>query len=98
MLIAALNPCPCGYRGDKTKECVCSPSLLQKYQRKISGPIIDRIDLWVTVGNVDYKKLSDEVIRSEKTHTIKARVKAARLIQEKRFRASKRGIKTNSDF
>ena len=52
----------------------------------------------MTVGNVDYKKLSDEVVRSEKTHTIKDRVKKARMIQEKRFRDSKRGIKTNSDM
>ena len=52
----------------------------------------------MTVGNVDYKKLGDEVIRSEKTHTIKDRVKRARMIQEKRFKSSKRGIKTNSEM
>jgi magnesium chelatase family protein len=98
ILVAAMNPCPCGNKGNKDKNCICKPHDLERYTRRISGPIIDRIDLWVTVGNVDYRKLSDEIVRSEKTHTIKDRVKAARNIQEKRFRASKRGIKTNSDM
>ena len=106
ILVAAMNPCPCGNKGNKDKMCICKPTDLERYNRKISGPIIDRIDLWVTVGNVDYKKLSDEVIRSEKTHTIKDRVKAARIIQDKRFQSrtkdsqkeSKRKIKTNSDM
>src|SRR3990167_5519160 len=85
----------------KDKVCICRPNDLDRYARRISGPIIDRIDLWVTVGNVDYRKLSDEVVRSEKTHTIKDRVKQARLIQEKRFANSqntKRKIKTNSEM
>ncbi|OGI76001.1 hypothetical protein A3C67_01375 [Candidatus Nomurabacteria bacterium RIFCSPHIGHO2_02_FULL_42_19] len=98
ILVAAMNPCPCGNRGNKDKVCICRPNDLERYNRRISGPIIDRIDLWVTVGNVDYKKLSDEVVRSERTHTIKDRVKAARLIQEKRFLNSKRKLKTNSDM
>jgi magnesium chelatase family protein len=99
-----MNPCPCGNKGNKDKVCICRPNDLERYNRKISGPIIDRIDLWVTVGNVDYKKLSDEIIRSERTHTIKERVKQARLIQDKRFgniktkKESKRRIKTNSDM
>jgi len=80
-----MNPCPCGNKGNKDKNCICKPNDLERYSRRISGPIIDRIDLWVTVGNVDYKKLSDEVVRSEKTRTIKARVAAARKIQDKRF-------------
>jgi magnesium chelatase family protein len=98
ILVAAMNPCPCGNRGNKDKNCICRPNDLERYNRRISGPIIDRIDLWVTVGNVDYKKLSDEVVRSERTHTIKARVKAARLLQEKRFKNAKRKINTNSDM
>ncbi len=107
ILVAAMNPCPCGNKGNKDKACICRPNDLERYNRKISGPIIDRIDLWVTVGNVDYKKLSDEVVRSEKTHTIKTRVKSARMIQEKRFGKIKpvsarvsggRVIKTNSDM
>ncbi len=98
ILVAAMNPCPCGNKGNKDKVCICRPTDLDRYARRISGPIIDRIDLWVTVGNVDYKKLSDEVVRSERTHTIKDRVKAAREIQNKRFKDSKRKIKTNSDM
>ncbi|OGI68047.1 hypothetical protein A2738_02560 [Candidatus Nomurabacteria bacterium RIFCSPHIGHO2_01_FULL_42_15] len=98
ILVAAMNPCPCGNKGNKDKICICKPNDLDRYSRRISGPIIDRIDLWVTVGNVDYKKLSDEVVRSEKTHTIKDRVKQARLIQERRFKDSKRKIKTNSEM
>ena len=103
ILIAAMNPCPCGNKGNKDKNCICKPNDLERYSRRISGPIIDRIDLWVTVGNVDYKKLSDEVVRSERTHTIKDRVKKARAIQEKRFSAknaknSSRVLKTNSDM
>ena len=101
ILVAAMNPCPCGNKGNKDKVCICKPNDLERYARRISGPIIDRVDLWVTVGNVDYRKLSDEVVRSEKTHTIKDRVKQARLIQEKRFANSqntKRKIKTNSEM
>ncbi|MBI2627378.1 YifB family Mg chelatase-like AAA ATPase [Candidatus Nomurabacteria bacterium] len=108
ILVAAMNPCPCGNKGNKDKVCICRPNDLERYARRISGPIIDRIDLWVTVGNVDYRKLGDEIVRSEKTHTIKARVKQARFIQEKRFAnlekpASARGsggrrIKTNSEM
>jgi magnesium chelatase family protein len=98
ILVAAMNPCPCGNKGNKDKNCICKPNDLERYARRISGPIIDRIDLWVTVSNVYYKKLSDEVVRSEKTHTIKDRVKKARLMQEKRFRNYKREIKTNSDM
>ena len=98
ILVAAMNPCPCGNKGNKDKVCICRPTDLERYARRISGPIIDRIDLWVTVGNVDYRKLGDEVIRSEKTYTIKARVKSARLIQEKRFRNSQRKLKTNSNM
>lgn len=98
ILVAAMNPCPCGNKGNKDKACICRPNDLERYTRRVSGPIIDRIDLWVTVGNVDYKKLSDEVVRSEKTHTIKDRVKKARLIQEKRFENHKRKLKTNSEM
>ena len=60
ILVAAMNPCPCGNQGSKQKACICKPSDLDRYKRKLSGPIMDRIDLWVSVGNVDYKKLSGE--------------------------------------
>jgi magnesium chelatase family protein len=98
-----MNPCPCGNKGNKDKNCICKPSDLERYARRISGPIIDRIDLWVTVGNVDYTKLSDDAPTGEKTFAIKNRVKLAREVQEKRFSAiggkqSSKKIKTNSDM
>lgn len=98
ILVAAMNPCPCGNKGNKDKNCICKPNDLDRYARRISGPIIDRIDIWVTVGNVDYTKLSDDFPKGEKTPTIKDRVKNARAIQEKRFKKATRKIKTNSDM
>jgi len=98
ILVAAMNPCPCGNKGNKQKECICKPSDLDRYKRKLSGPIMDRIDIWVTVGNVDYEKLSDNREEGEKTITIRERVKYAREIQEKRFKNSPRRINTNSEM
>lgn len=95
ILIAAMNPCPCGNYGFKGRECVCSPINLVKYKRKISGPIIDRIDMWIEVGRVDTSKLSDEKIISEPSKTIRDRVKKARKIQEDRFK--KYGIKAQTN-
>jgi magnesium chelatase family protein len=57
MLVAAMNPCPCGYYGDSQKPCSCSPSIVSRYQRRISGPMLDRIDIFVEVPRVDYDKL-----------------------------------------
>lgn len=98
ILIAAMNPCPCGNYGTKGKECVCSPINLVKYQRKISGPIIDRIDMWLEVSKVDHQKLSDNKSDGDATKQIKKRVIAAREIQKKRFFGSRRGIKANSEM
>lgn len=98
ILIAAMNPCPCGNFGTKGKECVCAPINLVKYQRKISGPIIDRIDMWLEVSKVDHQKLSDNKSDGDTTKEIKNRVIAAREIQQKRFADSKKGIKTNSEM
>ena len=86
ILIAAMNPCPCGNAGSKQKACICKPSDLDRYKRKLSGPIIDRIDLWISVGNVDYKKLGEEG-HGEKSEKIKERVSMAREIQKNRFSA-----------
>ena len=58
ILLAAMNPCPCGYMGSKIKDCTCKPYDIERYQRKISGPIMDRIDLWVFVQNIAYEELS----------------------------------------
>ncbi|MFA6257099.1 MAG: YifB family Mg chelatase-like AAA ATPase [Candidatus Paceibacterota bacterium] len=103
ILIAAMNPCPCGNSGNKQKACICKPSDLDRYKRKLSGPIIDRIDLWVSVGNVDYKKLGGEGT-GERSERIKERVARARKIQEDRFREgavslqSGKKLSTNSEM
>lgn len=97
ILVAAMNPCPCGNAGSKTKACICKPSDLDRYKRKLSGPIMDRIDIWVSVGNVDYKKLGEEGT-GEQSEQIKKRVKKAREIQKNRFGKLKRKINTNSEM
>jgi magnesium chelatase family protein len=98
ILIAAMNPCPCGNKGNKQKTCICKPLDLDRYKRKLSGPIIDRIDIWVTVSNIDYDKLSDNKNEGDSTSLIKEKVSKARKIQEKRFKNHPRGIKTNSEM
>jgi magnesium chelatase family protein len=98
ILVAAMNPCPCGNKGNKQKACICKPSDLDRYNRKLSGPIMDRIDIWVTVGAVDYDKLSTTEQSGEKTITIKERVERARNMQTKRFRGAARKINTNSEM
>ncbi len=97
ILVAAMNPCPCGNLGSKTKACICKPNDLDRYKRKLSGPIMDRIDLWVSVGNVDYKKLGEEG-NGEKNDSIKERVIKAREIQKNRFKKLGRNIATNSEM
>lgn len=97
ILVAAMNPCPCGNAGSKNKPCVCKPSDLDRYKRKLSGPIVDRIDMWVSVGNVDYKKLGDEST-GERSEKIRARVITAREIQKDRFKNSGKKFMTNSDM
>ncbi len=98
ILIAAMNPCPCGNKGNKQKQCICKPMDLDRYKRKLSGPIMDRIDIWVTVGNVDFEKLSSTDQEGEKTQTIKERVRQARIIQSTRFKNSTRKIGTNCEM
>jgi len=97
ILVAAMNPCPCGNAGSKQKACICKPSDLDRYKRKLSGPIVDRIDLWVSVGNVDYKKLGGEG-NGEHSEKIKQRVERAREIQKDRFKKFGRKISTNSEM
>lgn len=84
MLVASMNPCPCGYYNHPDRECVCGPGIVQKYLSKISGPLLDRIDLHVEVTPVNFTELSSERI-SEKSETIRERVIKAREIQQKRF-------------
>jgi magnesium chelatase family protein len=83
-LIAAMNPCPCGFYGDTQKPCTCAPAVVTKYQKRISGPLLDRIDIHIEVPRVDYEKLSGDRI-GESSESIRARVQAARDIQLKRF-------------
>ncbi|MCZ2127535.1 MAG: YifB family Mg chelatase-like AAA ATPase [Anaerolineales bacterium] len=83
-LIAAMNPCPCGYYGDSQKACTCAPAVVTKYQKRISGPLLDRIDIHIEVPRVDYEKLSGERL-GESSAAIRARVQAARDAQTRRF-------------
>lgn len=84
MLVASMNPCPCGFYGSKEKECTCSPQAIQKYMGRISGPLLDRIDIQVEVTPVKYEKLQgNEII--ETSAKIKERVNKARKIQQKRY-------------
>lgn len=85
MLVAAMNPCPCGYYNHPEKECVCGPGIVQKYLNKVSGPLLDRIDIHVEVTPVPFKELS-RVQTSEKSRLVRERVVAARIIQEIRFK------------
>ncbi|HPD57376.1 MAG TPA: YifB family Mg chelatase-like AAA ATPase [Smithellaceae bacterium] len=84
MLVAAMNPCPCGYFGDRVRACRCSPQQIRQYQGKISGPLMDRIDLHIEVPSVKYRALASKE-SGESSGTIKNRVIAAREIQKKRF-------------
>lgn len=86
MLIASMNPCPCGYYNHPDKECVCSPGVVKRYLNKISGPLLDRIDLHVEVTPVSYEELANYDIPSEKSTDIAQRVVKARQIQEERFK------------
>jgi magnesium chelatase family protein len=77
MLVAAMNPCQCGYYGDPLKPCTCSPSQVTSYQKRISGPLLDRIDIHIQVPRVDYQKLSSDRL-GETSSVVQARVEAAR--------------------
>lgn len=83
-LIAAMNPCPCGYAGDPVKACTCSSTMITRYQKRISGPLLDRIDIHVEVPRVEYEKLADNRL-GEPSAAIRARVEAARQRQRERF-------------
>ncbi len=89
MLVAASNPCPCGFLGDSKKECKCSPRMIMRYQSKLSGPLMDRIDLHLNVPAVDVEKLmehSKTTLKSENSKDVAKRVREARSIQNKRFK------------
>lgn len=95
MLIAALNPCPCGFWG--TQRCECMPHLVEKYRRKISGPIADRIDMWVTVPEIPHELLSQKAKRSAgETKAARNRIEKVRAVQKERFKKGK--LTTNADM
>ena len=85
LLLAASNPCPCGYMGHPKKKCVCAPGIISRYKKRLSGPLLDRIDLHIDVPPVEVSELTDE-FESERSSIVRARVVQARTIQEKRFK------------
>ena len=94
ILLCAQNPCPCGFLGDKKRQCSCMPGQIAKYKRRISGPLLDRIDIYLEVPAVEVEKLSDD-IKVEDSKTIRERVTRARKLQQKRFIGR---ILTNSEM
>lgn len=95
MLVGAMNPCPCGYYGDPVKPCTCSPMLVSRYQKRISGPLLDRIDIFVEVPRIDYEKLADDRM-GESSEVVRQRVEQARSIQRQRFNGTK--LASNADM
>lgn len=97
LLVTASNPCPCGYFGDAKKACTCLPGMISRYQKRVSGPILDRIDIHIDVPSVETQKLiSESKVKSETSKHIQSRVQAARNIQIKRFKGT--SIKSNSEM
>lgn len=96
-LITAMNPCPCGNNGVKGKTCSCAQHQIDRYKRKISGPIVDRIDLWTEVSVVEHEKLTEGRGSDETSDSIREKVKTARARAEKRYKQLKLPFKTNSE-
>lgn len=96
MFVASMNPCPCGYYGDPTHSCACTPGQIQRYMNKISGPLLDRIDIHCEILAVPFSQLS-QMSQGEPSEKIRARVIAARKIQEERFKEYK-GIHCNAQM
>jgi len=98
LLVAASNPCPCGYFGDAKRACTCLPGMISRYQQRISGPILDRIDIHVDVPSVETQKLisKNEKIKSESSKLIQKRVQKAREMQLTRFKSTV--LKSNSEM
>ncbi len=95
MLVGAMNPCPCGFFGDQGRECTCSPASVTRYQKRISGPLLDRIDIHIEVPRVDFIKLSDDRL-GEPSMDIRSRVEAAR--QRQRSRLADADLACNADM
>lgn len=95
MMVGAMNPCPCGYFGDSQKACSCALSGVSRYQRRISGPLMDRVDIFVDVPRVEYEELVTPSV-AEPSTAVRSRINTARTVQWERFRDS--GLVTNSDM
>ena len=95
MLVCAMNPCPCGFLGDSKHQCTCSYLQIQRYRAKVSGPLLDRIDIHIEVPAVSYQDLN-QISEGESSKEIRKRVEAARDIQKKRF--AKKGIYCNAQM
>jgi magnesium chelatase family protein len=97
MLAAAMNPCPCGYFNDRARECHCTPPMIQRYVAKVSGPLLDRIDIHIEVPAVQYKELRSGAA-AESSAVIRARVLAARECQRERFASAKEKVFSNAQM
>jgi magnesium chelatase family protein len=93
MLVAAMNPCPCGFLGDPQHACSCTPLSIQRYRAKLSGPLLDRLDLQVEVPRLAHRELADPT-PGEPSAAVRARVEAARMLQRERF--AKEGVHCNA--
>ena len=96
MLVAAMNPCPCGYQTDPRRECRCSPTQIARYRSRLSGPLLDRIDIHVEVPAISYEQLA-RLEKGESSASIRERVMRARAIQQKRYR-DQPGIHCNANM
>lgn len=97
MLVGSMNPCPCGNYGSKNKECTCSPQQIRNYIGKLSGPLLDRIDIQVEVDSISYEEFSSES-KQESSSEIRERVKRVREIEHQRFKNDPKGIHTNAEM
>jgi magnesium chelatase family protein len=96
MLVAAMNPCPCGYYGDRTRDCLCTPHQIRRYRARLSGPLQDRLDIHIEVPPVPIRALGDDTRFHDTSATIRARVMAARARQSDRYKHE--GIFTNAQL
>jgi magnesium chelatase family protein len=95
IMVSAMNPCPCGYLTHPTRDCTCSTTSITRYQKRISGPLLDRIDIHLDVPQIEYEKLAD-TRSGEASSAIRARVELARERQAARFRGTQ--LRTNADM
>ena len=96
ILVSAMNPCPCGFFGSEHKECTCPPHQRERYLKKISGPIIDRIDMWSNVEHIDHKKLMDDTVSGMSSREAREKIIAVRKIQRERFEKHDLSITLNA--